>query len=121
MMTLCLFAPLAPSDDYPHSAFHLTLDDVPYDLPLPLDVGDELASAIKSVPLGFRRVDDYCNADGIELAWEDPARLEFESKGHPAYAEFEARVEASAERATSQAGAALRRGSCARARPHADC
>lgn len=83
-----LFRAMAPTRNFPDSPFHVKLNDVRYDLPLPPILTDVLLEVLS--PKGiFRRLDGYCDALGIDRLRANPSILQ--SDPYPSYADAELR------------------------------
>lgn len=98
MLTLCAFAALAPSDNYPASPFHMTLEGASFELPIPVFVGEAITKVIQSPKLEFKRLVDYSTLDGLELLRSKLSRLDFEAGNAPAYADADLWMEMTALR-----------------------
>jgi hypothetical protein len=111
MMIVSMFAGLAPTRLYPRSGFNLTINGTPYDLPLPVDVGEVIATVITSTRSGFRRCDALSSESGMKAIRSDPKRLASLKNG-PAYAQHDSRLEAKNEPDEHPAGYFMSRIAC---------
>ena len=88
MIRYTLLRALDPDASYPKKLFGLSLNGVPYDLPLPDSIGDALAAILS--PRGpFTRIDHLSNRAGIHSFCVNSKRYDTE----PCYAESELRLE----------------------------
>lgn len=91
MMYICLFAALAPTENFPNSGFKLTLQGGRYDLPLPTVVGDTLYSVIKTIGTGTKITQRRICSPRTWTARKYPVCVGEKSDGDFFYREFSSR------------------------------
>lgn len=93
MMYICLFAALAPTENFPNSGFKLTLQGDRYDLPLPSVVGDDLYRVIKTIGTGTKITQVRSCSPRTWSARKYPISVGEKSNGDFFYREFSSRSE----------------------------
>jgi hypothetical protein len=93
MMYICLFAALAPTENFPNSGFKLTLQGDRFDLPLPTAVGDNLYRVIKTTGTGMKITQSRSCSPHTWTARKYPVNVGEKSNGDLLYREFSSRSE----------------------------
>lgn len=86
MKPLHLFSALRKQPGFPKTSVDLTIANVTYDLILPPEVSDQVLTHFVGSTDSYRRVDRYCNAEGIDAIRAHPPLLSDEYRGLPTFA-----------------------------------
>lgn len=86
MKPLHLFAPLRKQPGFPVTSADLKIGNVRYDLILPENISDLLLLHFIDSTGSYRRVDRYCDLDGIEAIRKRPSLLDDAYTGLPTFA-----------------------------------
>lgn len=86
MKPMHLFSPLRKQPGFPTTSVNLTIADVKYDLVLPAEISNQLLVHFIGSEDSYRRVDRYCNAEGMDVIRAHPTLLSDEYRGLPTFA-----------------------------------
>jgi hypothetical protein len=86
MKPMHLFSPLRKQSGFPTTSVNLKIADVKYDLVLPAEISDQLLVHFIGSEDSYRRVDRYCNSEGMDAIRARPFLLSDEYRGLPTFA-----------------------------------
>lgn len=86
MKTMHLFAALRPEPGFPNPTADIKIGNVRYDLVLPEEISNLLLLQFIDNTASYHCAERYCNQYGFEQIHKQPALLNAELQGRPAYA-----------------------------------